>query len=979
MDFGIFDTMKRYLIVFLFSSPMLVAASYFFVQDIVYRDASYMLDENEWVESTLKNLSLDEKIAQLMMPAMYPELDENHKNELKELVRTNRIGGIICFQGKKAQIKDLIQEFQQISEVPLLVAIDGEWGVSMRLSDADRYPYAYTLGAAGDPSLTKKTGELIAQECRELGIHMNFAPLADVNSNPDNPVIGFRSFGEFPREVGIHVAAMVEGMESQGVLSCLKHFPGHGDTDVDSHLDLPVVNNTREHIEAIDFSPFRTGIRSGASSVMMGHLNVPALDPSGTPSSLSPVIIQKYLRTELGFSGLIISDALGMKAVSDRYGKVDVAVKAFLAGCDLLLMPEDVKGTIEGIRSLVNRGDVSEEDINKRCRRVLRAKYKAIIAPPKLKSYTEGEQKLYRRKVYEKAVTVLVNKDETLPIKDLSRPILLVSIGPKPDDLLRSIKLHTSLKHFNFPNGTEAAEALGGKLTDYSRVITTVHATSLRPADNFSIPPDLGKWTEVLPNDIPNILVLFTNPLLIRHNKELTTRFKSVILAYENNPELQNRVGQLLMGSIPAGGRLPFLISPDFPRGHGLSLPSIGRLKDSQPEELGINPESLAGIDSIAERGIKEKAFPGCQILVAIEGKVIYRKSFGHHTYEGDRAVQNTDLYDIASVTKIAGSTLALMKLESERKFDLNATLESYLPELTKNTSYASVQIRSMMAHQAGFTPWIPFYKKTLQDGKPDPSIYSKSQKNDYSLPVTESLYLKNTYPDQIYQQLLQTPRSEKGYKYSDLGYYFLKRIIEKQSGMALDAYLQDELYAPLGLSRMLYNPWKRFSLNEIVPTENDMAFRGQQIHGYVHDQGAAMLGGVGGHAGLFANAGDLAAIMQLFLNKGAYGGQIFISEEVVDRYTACQFCPGNRRAAGFDKPVLSGNGGPTCELVSKASFGHSGFTGTLAWADPVHKINYVFLSNRVYPDAENWKIVNLNIRTDIQRVIYQALLASKQ
>ncbi len=424
---------------------------------------------------------------------------------------------------------------------------------------------------------------------------------------------------------------------------------------------------------------------------------------------------------------------------------------------------------------------------------------------------------------------------------------------------------------------------------------------------------------------------------------------------------------------MPASGKLPVSLNTSMPHGFGLTINWAGRLKFSQPEEIGIASAKLNEIDRIAENAIAKGAFPGCQVVVAVKGKIIYRKSFGKPTYESADSVTNTDLYDLASVSKIVGSTLGVIHLQSNGKFSLDKKLQDYLPELTSGSDYGKIVLREMMAHQAGLTPWIPFYKRTLKNGSPDPSLYVSERKEGYTQQVAKDLFIRNSYTDSIYEQILQTPLGQRKYEYSDLGYYFIKKILEKESGRHFENYLSEEIYKPMGLRTMCYRPLQHFNKNQIMPTEDDQAFRKQLIHGYVHDPGAAMLGGVGGHAGVFANATDLASLMQLFLNKGTYGGVNYLKKEVVEEYTKAQ-CPGNRRGAGFDRPSASG-GGPCHSSASQSSYGHSGFTGTLVWVDPMYEINYVFISNRVCPDQGNWKIRDMNIRTEIQRLIYEAVI----
>jgi len=926
--------------------------------------------KSTWVNTELEKMTLEQKIGQFFMVAAYSNRGEEHYAHLDSLVTQQHIGGMIFFQGQRINMKNVIDRFQDKAEVPLLIGMDAEWGVQMRLFGEDRFPYNYTLGAADDPKLTKRIAEMIAQECREIGVHINFAPVADVNSNPNNPVIGFRSYGENPISVAAHVKAAVEGMEEQGVLTSIKHFPGHGDTETDSHYDLPVVENSATQIDAIDFPPFRAGIRAGTASVMIAHLSVPALDSTGTPSSLSPIIIKEYLQGQLGFKGLVISDALNMKAVADRYGKTEVVVKAFQAGCDILLLPESVEDAIQAIKEKVELGEISLEEIDARCKKVLDAKYKAIINPKTPKNYNEFEIELTKKQVYEKAITVLKNENDALPIKRFDQRIAHVSIGSNTRNFRESMDLVAPLDHYHFYSLEEAKKRLGDTLNSYDVIITAFHSNTVRARKDYGLPEGWQDWINNLPEK-KTILTFFGNPLGLK-DADLS-KLDAVVVGYENHALMQDRMGQFVMGTFASTGKLPMMMNDAYRGNYGLKVEWAGRLKESQPEELGISRVKLMEIDRIVQKGLDAGAFPGCQVVVAVKGRVIWRKSYGYHTYDKKREVKNTDLYDIASITKVASSTSSLMILDSEGKFDLSSKLGDYLPELTANTSYSNIGLREMLAHQAGLSPWIPFYTKTLEAGEPSKQWYAPMKSDLMDVPVAKDLWIQRAYTDTMYQRILRTSLKAKRYKYSDLGYYFIKKIVEQQSGAKMEDFTRTNIYEPMGLRYMRYNPLEYFSLNQITPTEDDKIFRKQLIHGYVHDPGAAMIGGVGGHAGLFSNAGDLASLMQMFLNKGSYGGMQYIQPEVIAEYTKRQY-PRNRRGAGFDKPTIDGKGGPSDNRASSSSFGHSGFTGTLVWADPVNEINYVFLSNRVYPDAENWLLVKMSTRTEIQRVIYEAV-----
>lgn len=934
------------------------------------RDVKNVNETPSWAEERLAEMSLEQKIGQSFMIAAYPSKGDAHMTELENTIKKNEIGGVIWFPENKENYLKYAEKLQNASpKIPLFYALDAEWGVSMRMQGESRFPYAYTVGAANDLKLSQKLAEMMAYECAELGFQFNFSPVADVNSNPNNPVIGFRSFGDNPIEVGKQVAAFVKGFESSGVYSSIKHFPGHGDTDKDSHLELPTVNKSVVELMNSDWVPFKEGIQAGATSVMVGHLNVPSLDSSGTPSSLSKIVIHDYLKGKLGFKGLVISDALNMKAVSDKYGTIEVAVKAYEAGCDILLYSANIYGTIKAIKAKVENGEIPLAEVNERCLKILKLKEKSFIQPVKGKSYTEGEEDWARKLTFEKSTTLLKNTDNNLPFTDLSKKILHVSIGDVPYEFNSLTEEYAPIDRQNYSfDDIDKGKAI--KVKGYLKVIVTVHATTVRAKDNYGTPKNLNAVFESLSQNTDNTVVFFGNPMMLTGSYNFSN-VQSIIVAYENNKFVQNRVAQMLFGAIPFNGKLMTTITPEFPKGTGIQIKSNGRLKFSQPEEVGVDPLKLSEIDKIVETAIAQNVFPGCQIVAAVDGKVFYRKSFGSQQYDKQR-VENDDIYDIASITKIAASTTALMKLQSEGKFSLDKMLKEYLPELA-NFPMGNIKIREYLAHQAGLQAWIPFYKQTMINGKLDPKIYTKTPDGPGYEKVADGIYIKEAYGDSIRKYILSNPLGAKKYLYSDLSYYFIKQIVEKESGKKFEDYLYDDIYSKMGLHHTLFNPYLTVKLNKIAPTEDDKTFRNQLIRGYVHDPGAAMIGGVGGHAGLFTNATELAEIMQLFLNNGSYGGVQLINPKVIAEYTRVQF-PGNRRGAGFDKPVLVKGGGSCDASSSFESFGHSGFTGTLVWGDPKNGLNYVFLSNRVYPDATNRKLISMGTRTEIQRVLNAAL-----
>lgn len=937
----------------------------------------FMRSSTEWADSILSSLTLDEKIAQSFMIAATPNKGEDHLKKVDSIIETYKIGGVILFQGELENTRSAIKRFQKESDVPLLMGIDAEWGLDMRLWKGKRYPFQLTLGAANDIESTKTIATSMGADLKELGIHLSFSPVVDVNTNPNNPVIGFRSFGESPLSVAKHGRAMIQGLQENKILSCMKHFPGHGDTEIDSHKSLPTVNKTKQQLERFDWVPYRMGRLSGASAIMMAHLRIPSLDSTGTPSSLSKIIIQDILKGELKFDGLVISDALNMGAITKQYGKSEAVLKAYYAGNDVLLYPEEIQKSIELIASALESGLITEEEINEKCKKILRAKYYAIQEPSELTCPDDEVLEAAEFTIYEKAMTIVKNNG-AIPVYDAIEKNLTINVGEDMDLFVDRVHDYSASDVFHSYTGAEAILRYGSRWENYENIFVNIVASSMLPSNDYNYPKGWRALLDALPAEANVYVTMFGNPYVAQDETDFNNA-DAVILAFQNSEYSQDRAAQLIFGGYQSTTPLSITLNAIFQEGYFAETPVSSRLKFTVPMELGVRRIELSKIDSIAIKGIQEQAYPGCQVVVAKEGKVIYQKSFGHFTYDSLLSVDNSTIYDIASITKIAASTSSLMKLQSENNFSLDSTLGDYLGELTRGTAYERILLRDMMAHQARLSPWIPFYTSTLTEGMPDKMIYSQVPNDSMSRPVAENLYILNNYEEEMYSRILRTNlRRHKKYKYSDLGYYFVKKIIEKNSGEELEDFVWNSFYEPMGLKTMGYHPLEKFSKSQIAPTEQDTYFRHQLVHGYVHDMGAAMMDGVGGHAGVFSTATDLAGFMQMFLNKGVYGGKRYLKEDVVDEYTSCQFCPNNRRGAGFDKPVRDLDGGPTCGLVSLSSYGHSGFTGTQVWADPANGINYVFLSNRVYPSGENWKIVQMDIRTDIQRVIYELFPVNK-
>lgn len=962
-----------------------VAISDLYAQTPAKQDPPFYMKDTRWADSVFKTLTKDQRIAQLFMVAAYSNKDKNHIKEIKKLVDDYYIGGLIFFQGGPIRQAILANCYQSCVNVPLFMSMDAEWGLGMRLDSTIKFPRQMTLGAIQNDSLIYEMGAEIARQCKRLGMQINFAPDIDINNNPLNPVIGNRSFGEDKYNVTRKALMYMKGMQDNQVLANGKHFPGHGDTDSDSHKTLPTIKSSRERLDTLELYPFKELMRQGLGSVMVAHLSIPSLDTTpNQPSTLTKKIVNGLLKDTLGFKGLVFTDALNMKGVSKFYKPGEVSAKALIAGNDVLLFPEDVPQGIAEIKAAMERGEISQEEIDKRCMKILLAKQWAGLnnySKIKIENLTEElntpQADLINRKLTEASLTLLQNKNNIIPLKKLdSLKIASLSLGYKELSVFqKTLSNYALIKHFGIDKDAKqlAFDTVLKALKNYNLVLVHINNTNNKPDKNFGLTPQITNMLKAVLKQNKVIITISANPYILAKMDSVETA-DGILMSYEDTDLSASYSAQLIFGGIGAKGKLPVTPTAYFKAGMGEETAPI-RFKYTIPEELGVDSKQFSKIDSIVLRGIKDKVFPGCQVLIAKNEKVIYQKSFGFHTYENKITVKDNDVYDIASITKIVSSTASVMRLMDQKKLSLDMRLSDYLPELN-GTNKQDIRVRELLTHQAGFRDWIAFWTKTVnKDGSYKPGIYSRTPNELYIKRVADDLYINNNYEDTIYKQIIDSPIKERGkYLYSDLGYYFLKKIIEKQAEAALNVYTLNSFYAPLGLPTIGYKPLSRFEMNQIVPTEFDAKFRKQLLHGDVHDPGAAMLGGVASHAGIFSNANDVAVMMQLFLNNGKYGGVQYIDSLTLLNCTQCQY-DGNRRGVGFDRPETNPvKESPVCACVSDQSFGHTGFTGTLAWADPKNQTVYVFLSNRVYPDADENKLAKSGIRTKIQEIIYQAL-----
>ncbi|MBG16170.1 MAG: hypothetical protein CL853_07440 [Crocinitomicaceae bacterium] len=968
-----------------FKSVVLTSILFFIV---FVKSASSSPTLTHSVDSILNNMSLDEKIGQLFMIPAYSNMGQEHEKSIEELIKNYHVGGILFFQGSPYHQVNLTNRFQTISKSPLLIAIDAECGLAMRLDSTILFPRQMTLGAIQDNNLIYQMGKQIGVQCKEMGIHMNMAPVVDINNNPKNPVINHRSFGENPKNVTAKSLMYMKGLHEQKILANAKHFPGHGDTDSDSHKTLPTIYHDKRRLDSVELYPFKVLIDSGLKSTMVAHLYVPAIDSTpNKASTLSRKLVTELLQDELKFKGLIFTDGLNMRGVSAFYEKGEVDVQALLAGNDILLIPEDIPKAVEKIKQAINDKRISIKDIEHKVKKILSAKKwlnlssKPIIEntgiTQKINSYQAG---FINHELYKNALTLIKNEN-TLPITRLDTlKIASVSIGKSTTHAFNSsINRYCSFDKFFINKNTNRTkiDSIAKQLNQYNTIILSIYEMNQNPYQNFGLPKVIDQLCMQLSANKKIILNLFGNPYSLSKLKSLSN-LDAVLISYEDQELPNDLSGQLIFGGISAKGKLPISINSEFKEGFGLETPKT-RFSYTYPESIGVSSNNLLKIDTIVEEAFKAMAFPGCQIFAAKDGEVFFQKSYGNHTYDKDsKKVDNSAIYDLASITKIASSAAALMDLHQKEEISLDSNLGYYLPNLVDTTEYSNIVLKEMLTHQAKLTPWIPFYIKTLFKGKPKYEIYSIKESDYFNKRVANNLFINDSYRDTIFDRILSTNLLKvKKYKYSDVGYYFVNQMIKDFTGLNQDQYVDSNFYSRLGLKNIGYQPRNKWPLEKITPTENDKVFRQQLIHGDVHDQGAAMLGGVAGHAGLFSNANDLAVMMQLFMQYGIYGQDTLLSEETVKLFTSSPYYQSNknRRGIAFDKPVRNGAGGPTCfNCASTKSFGHSGFTGTLAWADPENGFVYVFLSNRVHPNAENKKLITMNIRTRIQKVFIEAI-----
>ena len=948
----------------------------------------------DWVESRLAKMTLKEKIGQLFIHTVPLHDTEANRKNIRNAIKEYKIGGILFSDGQVANQMKLTNYAQELADIPLMITFDGEWGLNMRLKEISAFPRNRVMGCIQDNELLYEYGKEVARQFREIGVHVNFAPVADVDNNPLNPVINTRSFGGDVRNVAEKVLAYSRGLEDGGVLSVSKHFPGHGDTNVDSHKALPILKFTRERLDSIEMYPFRKAIEAGLGGVMVGHLEIPAL--SKKPASLSPEILD-ILQEEFEFKGLAFTDALEMKGVSNN---LNVCAQALMAGNDMLLPPRNLKREMDGVLLAVKEGKLTEEYLTEKCRKVLTFKYALGLYETQFFQLSGIEKRLMRpatmdllNRIERAAVTVVGNEGGILPMDVDLKNTAILNIGKSTEGKVFHQQLSKYMKVDRIQAHPDSIATLGKRLAKYDRVIVAIH-TEKYAAYQVML--------ATLSSKLPLAYVYFTPLKQLYKKGNAWKKAASVILGHSSSKNVQHFVAEVMMGREKATGRISVEVKDYRMPGEGVDLEVT---KVYRPEDYGMDSSVLSKIDQIAMEGITKKAYPGCQVLILKDGIPVYDKCFGTFTYGDSKKVEPDDLYDIASLTKTTATLLAIMKLYDEGRFGLTDPISNYVPAL-KGSKKGRITIEDLLMHQSGLPGSWPFYREAIDDSsyvgsffkaridgthhlRVDNRLYvtdafnykkeylSSSRSEEYPLQLAENMYLSPAFPDRMLEMIASddVPLRDRRYRYSCLNFMLLKEMVEYISGMPMDEYLEKVFYAPMGMKHTLYHPLRRYEESQIVPTiQKDYLRNRKELRGYVHDEIAAFMGGVSGNAGLFSNARDVAKVYQMLVDGGQYGGKRYLSLET------CQLFMNkksriSRRTLGFDKPDPAPGKGPCADETPKEVVGHTGFTGTCAWADPKNGLVFVFISNRVYPRPFDHKaLMTLKIRPRIQQLMYQAL-----
>ena len=967
---------------FFLAAAFSVASAYSYGQDFLQHSPA----ADRWVDSVFQKLSFKKKVGQLMVVR-----ESNMQNgqpifytkELKKYIRKYGIGSICPFQGGAVDQAIILNELQQKSKIPLMVCIDGEMGLGMRVAAVNKFPDQLTMGAMDNPELVFAIGQAMAAQCKRLGIQVDYAPVVDINNNPNNPVIGYRSFGEDKWRVAQYGVQIMKGLQSQGVMATAKHFPGHGDVAVDSHLDLPVINKSLAELDTMELVPFKEIFKAGVGSVMIAHLSIPAIDSTpNLATSLSAKNVNGLLRQQLGFKGISFTDALEMKGVAKFFPQGQAGVQSLIAGNDMLCLPGDIKGTIKEVKKAIKQGRFSEGELDERVKKVLLAKYnlglsqKPIVDTTHLLTDLNKEVPDMRAAVALNAMTLLRLDKEDMLHPSIGK-VAYIALGSNSNTTIGN-QFVKDFKADQYNVGYKSdANVLSDILTKikankYDKIYIGIHDYSKRPANNFGIPASIVDFANNIDKNFNTATVLFGNPYAVK----FFSKAKNLAVAYEDDSIFQMAAFRALTQQADFKGHLPVTVSEAFPYNFGI------KKNDNPivyPASVGMDASKLQVIDSIVDNAISAHAFPGCEVLIARKGKIAFYKNYGYLTYDSTQHVATNDLYDIASCTKISATTISIMRLVEEGKVSLDKTLGDYLP-VFRGSDNANMTIRNILLHQAGFMPDTFFDRDYLdKNGNPLPGYFSPMKDAQHKLTVTEKMYFRQDQLPKIDTAIREDKLGPANkYVYSDNDFIVLGDIVKAVTGKPLNQYAAENFYQPLQMHNTTFLPLENgFTKKQIAPTENEKTFRRQQLWGTVHDPRAALVGGVAGHAGLFSDAMDLSKLYLMLLNGGEINGKRYFQKATIDQWTSHNSAI-SRRGLGFDKPDRNNANEKDpypSKYASSKTFGHTGYTGTCIWADPEQELLFIFLSNRVFPDGgTNVKLGRLKVRENILDAAYQAI-----
>lgn len=964
-----------------------------------------------WVNSTFAMLTPEERVRQLIVVDIFPEYSEVNRARVKKLVADQKIGGLIYSEGDISNQAQMTNYAQSLATIPLMITIDGEWGIQMRLSDATKFPRNLTLGAISDDKLFYDYGREVARQCRAMGIQVNFAPVMDVLDNPDNKVIGTRAYGESPEAVARHGISFSKGMEDGGVLSVAKHFPGHGSTIVDSHKALPTVVKSRKELNVVELLPFKQYVNAGLSGILTGHLSVPAIEKRKIPATMSENCVNGVLKKELGFNGLIFTDALVMKGANVSGS---VCVNALLAGNDVLLMPPTVDEEVAAVMAAIKKGTLKQADIDEKCKKMLRYKYALGLSQKPVVNLNTVAQEVNSpqaavmlRRLCAGTMTVIKNNGHILPVGNLqSRNIAVLTMGNE-----KGVKsmfqrrcanyAKTTAYDYNYKTGTSIAVLADSIAANHHDLV--IAAVSSDDANYRNALKTLGAKCKNI------VLVLFNKTLDVRHfaGNIDDASVKAVLLGYESSSLAEDYAAQTLFGGNVASGVLPITIKAaskkgkTYKAGFGIKYKAT-RLGYGIPAEVGLDNALLHKIDSVANYGVQEHAFSGCEVLVARHGKVVCNRAYGKISYDSKVPVTENTLFGLASVSKATGTLSGIMKLYDDGKIGLDDKLSKYIPQL-RDGDKEDLTIREALYHETGMQPGLNVSPIVFDPNTYRGALVSPKQGGDYTIKINggafgnrnaklrtdilsavktdecnveiaKGIWGGRALYDTIMDGIYKSPLGPKRYLYSCLNFCLLANVEQNVTHLPLNYFVNNYFFAPLGAYHTLYRPLGKFSPDEIAYTEVDTFVRRQHVHGYVHDELAAFSGGVQGNAGLFSNANDLAKLFQMWLNKGTYGGVRYLKPSTVETFMTSK-SPNSFRGLGFDKPnVENPANSSTCEEAPAEVVGHTGFTGTCFWVDPKNDLIYIFLSNRVCPSRNNPNFRRVSARTNIQSMIYHSI-----